>query len=436
MGASVGARLERYLASVPRDQRLLPDDESLWYPPIGLLKLARYHRERGDHVEFAVANTEGRRERGLFEQVWDRVYITTLFTWDYRQTVDAVNFYKDAVGGTVNNIYVGGIMASLMADELFADTGVQPTEGVLTSARMIGFEDDTNIDLLPPDYSTLCDKPQYAIHQTYYAYATRGCTNKCPWCGVPKLEGKLVPYIDIRGAIRQLRDEYGDKPRLKLMDNNVLASPRLPSIVRDLESLGYGRGNRTEEARPRERTIDFNQGIDATHCTEENLRLLARLNIRPMRIAFDRAAEAPVYERALRAARAHGFSMFSNYMLYNFDGKDTPRDLYDRLMANVLLNEEWGAKSGAESGAQIYSYPMRFAPICPIHGEPVNRCRDYVAETTIDGRDRNRTRLGAALEPILLVRMFLMAEVVRTRYSFRGRVAYDGGAVEFTACCE
>lgn len=47
---------------------------------------------------------------------------------------------------------------------------------------------------------------------------------------VPKIEGELVDYIDIKDSIINLRKTYGDKSRLKLMDNNVLASQTLEEL--------------------------------------------------------------------------------------------------------------------------------------------------------------------------------------------------------------
>ena len=104
----------------------------------------------------------------------------------------------------------------------------------------------------------------YAINGTYYAYTTRGCKNKCQYCGVPTIEPSFVEYIDIKGMLRELRNKYGDKPRLKLMDNNVLASSRLGQIVEDLLDLGYGRGQYTNTNPKSLRVIDFNQGLDAS----------------------------------------------------------------------------------------------------------------------------------------------------------------------------
>ncbi|GAI24170.1 unnamed protein product, partial [marine sediment metagenome] len=110
----------------------------------------------------------------------------------------------------------------------------------------------------------------------------------------------------------------------------------------------------------RERVIDFNQGLDATYLTEDKMRLLSKLNISPMRIAFDRINERDEYIRAIRLAHKYKVSNFSNYMLYNFE--DTPKDLYERLKINIKLNQKLKRK-GKKSTASIYSYPMRYAPI-------------------------------------------------------------------------
>jgi len=361
------------------------DDEVLWYPPLGLMKLATFHIRRGDEVKFVSGcDKSAFQEASLFSPgiLWDRVYVSTLFTFEFRKTIETINFYKDAVGGSVHKIFVGGIMASLMPEEIIQETNVQPIPGVLNSPQQIGLEGNVDIDLLPPAYHIL-DNSLYAINDNYYAYTTRGCKNNCGYCGVPTIEPSFIEYIDIKDIIHELRDKYGDKPKLKLMDNNVLASPKLEQIVDDLHELGYGKNQFTDTTPKRQRVVDFNQGLDASCIDEKTMSLLSRLNIRPMRVAFDHVKEKEVYERALQIAREHGVKEFSNYMLYNW--KDTPRDLYERLRINIKLNQKWG-KGRKSSSAAIYSYPMRYAPIKSMQSAE-NQKRDYVPENPDRRRD-------------------------------------------------
>jgi len=220
-------------------------DESLWYPPIGLLKLATFHRMRGDEVKFVIGCDKSVfKDTDLYSSdlLWDRIYITTLFTFDWDNVIKTIEFYKKSVGGSIHKIFVGGIMASIMPNDIFEETGIQPVVGILNSPQQLGLAGDEEIDLLPPDY-TVIDNRIYAINDTYYAYATRGCTNKCPWCGVPEIEPTYLKYLDIKPTILKLRELYGDKPRLKLMDNNILASSDIERIVdhysRRLGEPGY-----------------------------------------------------------------------------------------------------------------------------------------------------------------------------------------------------
>ena len=360
-------------------------DETLWYPPLGLMKLSRFHKDRGDEVEF-VSGCDPRfsPQRDLLSPsvLWDRVYITTVFTYDFAKIVKTVNFYKSAVGGTSHKIYVGGVMASLMPRALFEATGIYPITGVLHSPATIDMDGEVDIDGLPPDYDII-DPQLYAVSDTYYGYTSRGCVNKCPWCGVPTVEPDFIPYIDVKPVIRALRAAHGDKAKLKLMDNNVLASPALEQIVGDLLELGYGKGQFTNAESPKARVIDFNQGLDATFITEDRIGPLAELNIKPMRIAFDRVREKGSYLRAVELANRCGFTQFSNYMLYNFD--DSPRDLYERLMVNIAINERWLANG--ERAGEIYSYPMRYAPIDDAHGIRARERRDHAPDTPTDSRD-------------------------------------------------
>lgn len=102
-----------------------------------------------------------------------------------------------------------------------------------------------------------------------------------------------------------------------------------------------------------QRYVDFNQGVDARFLTNEKAKLLGKINIRPLRIAFDSIKDRKYYENAVRLTAKAGIKNFSNYLLYNYD--DTPIDLYQRLKINVELCEELAIN--------IYSFPMKFHPI-------------------------------------------------------------------------
>ncbi|GHT24761.1 hypothetical protein FACS189430_10260 [Bacteroidia bacterium] len=104
---------------------------------------------------------------------------------------------------------------------------------------------------------------------------------------------------------------------------------------------------------PKQRYVDFNQGVDARLFTEEKAELLGKINIRPLRIAFDNWNDREHYEKAIRLSAKAGIHNFSNYILYNF--KDKPQDFYVRLRLNVDLCKELKIN--------IYSFPMKFHPI-------------------------------------------------------------------------
>lgn len=103
----------------------------------------------------------------------------------------------------------------------------------------------------------------------------------------------------------------------------------------------------------RRRIVDFNQGIDGRKITPENMKKLAQINIRPVRIAFDSWKGHHIYERAVRTAAAAGLTDLSNYMLYNYD--EEPVDLYRRMKLSVDLCEELHVT--------IFSFPMKYHPI-------------------------------------------------------------------------
>ena len=172
---------------------------------------------------------------------WDRICITTLFTFYWIKTIDTINNFK-VLCKNINEVKVGGIAASLVPKELERETGIKPHVGLLDKG---GEYDDNNIiiDHLPLDYSILNEiNYNYPENEGYYAYMTRGCVNKCAFCAVPKIEPKFNCFIGIKEQIAYINKRYGPKKNLLLLDNNVLASSKFDNIIDEIKECGFYKG--------------------------------------------------------------------------------------------------------------------------------------------------------------------------------------------------
>lgn len=342
------------------------------YPPLGLMKLASYHGPTGkrDNVTFI----KGQEDRSVLNRNWDRIYVTTLFSFEWREIAKSIDFAIAAAQGNTSKVFVGGIAASLMHSQFLDERrwlGVRFIKGLLsespaTSLQLDDFAgelyaDDlagTPIEDLVPDYDILEQiEYRYPVHDAYFAYASRGCVRKCHFCGVPKLEGAQRDAQPITHVVRGVEERYGAKKDLLLMDNNVVASSNYQNIIAEIRDLGFERGAKIQRPGmrvPVQRRVDFNQGVDARILCKDRmyLREMSTIAIKPLRIAFDHIGARKVYEVAIRYAHEFGLHDLSNYMLYNFH--DTPDDLYARMRLNIDLNEELGIR--------IFSFPMRYQP--------------------------------------------------------------------------
>lgn len=209
------------------------------YPPMGLMKISTYHKSRGDKVVFYKGIMPAEQ---FAEFKFDRVYVTSLFTFYYGITVKTVKAYQKFISPC--QIFVGGIMASLMTKKLIGDIGRESTvlTGLLTDTSSIGFDDKINIDILPLDYHLMDDIAyKYPAGDNYFAYTSRGCTNKCKFCAVPKLEPEFELTNNLVSQINTIEEKYGEKQNLLLLDNNILSFDlnTLSEIVDDIVSLGF-----------------------------------------------------------------------------------------------------------------------------------------------------------------------------------------------------
>lgn len=278
------------------------------YPPLGLMKLASYHKMRGDHVRFYKGDirdfivdlyadeaisifskidsginwnnnkkdigiyirygrkasfeylikltcfgpllgswlsyfSKAYRSKKIIDSIrWDRICISTLFTFYYSITIDTINYSKNLLkeGG---EILIGGVMATVIPKEIETATGIKPICGLLDKPGILDIGDSLVIDELPPDYSILEEiEYKYPENDAYYGYTSRGCIRKCKFCAVPILEPKYNNFISLSDKIKKVEEKFGGRKNLLLLDNNVLASDKFNLIIEEIKLSGFFNG--------------------------------------------------------------------------------------------------------------------------------------------------------------------------------------------------
>lgn len=260
------------------------------YPNIALCKISRFWKNKGANVEWAT----------LFQH-YHILYKSKIFNFSKDDTF-IYNADKVIKGGTGYNIQ-----------------------------KQLPKE----IDLCQPDYSIYPNIPK----DTAYGFITRGCTNKCSWCVVPKKEGSIRPYMDV--------DEIAIEGRTKLvlMDNNFLAAgdyahEQLDKII----TKGY--------------KIDFNQALDARLVTPDFARKLAKvkwLDKNRIRFGCDTWKQVEECERAMEMIISNGFhGEFFLYTMLN----DNLQESYNRINYwwNKLQNQR---KKHSSNCVYAYAQPYR-----------------------------------------------------------------------------
>ena len=250
----------------------LHDSDRTGFPNFALMKIAAYHKERGEQVTWWNPL-----------ETFDCVYSSKVFTFTPEEPMLPPDTIKGGTGY--------GIMNEL------------PPE----------------IDAMFPDYSLYPDC-NHAV-----GFLTRGCIRNCPWCVVPRKEGKIRAYADWKDIKRP------DSRDIVFMDNNVLACDH---GLGQIESM-IGQNVR----------VDFNQGLDARLISPDVADALARLKwIRFCRMSCDTDA---MLDKVLDAVRYLGNAGMKPYRIFVY------------LLVQDIQSAERRATALRDAGVDVFAQPYR-----------------------------------------------------------------------------
>lgn len=280
-----------------------------------LAKYIRYGRKNDipDSAEFQVVDIldiiklfrdKYKNEDYFHNPRFDIVGITTLFTFHWKITIDTINFAKKLCKDE-KHVIVGGIAATIVPEYIEAETGIRPITGILD--RPGALDDDNNliIDTMPLDYSILDEIDyKYPASDAYFAYMTRGCTNKCKFCAVPILEPDYQKYIHLKRQLDIAKEKFGEQRDLLLLDNNVLASPCFDEIIDEIKACGFERGATYSPPNPYEIALqNLRAGVNDRAYIKKCVKLYDELitKCNKLTICRDTSVRDELYKRIVEA---------------------------------------------------------------------------------------------------------------------------------------
>lgn len=266
--------------------------------PIGLLKLASYHRRRGDEIKLTRGNQ-------FFTDFYPRqIKITSLFTYWANYVWESVRFYKENYPKT--KVIVGGIYASLMPEHCKKSGCDEVFVGVHKGAEKC----EPAYDLVNVDYQIV--------------HASRGCVRRCKFCGTWKIEPKFNYKKSIMNEI------YSN--RIIFYDNNLLANPYIKDILKELmNTKNNGRVVYSE----------CQCGLDGKLLTLEVAKLLKKARFLNPRIAWDHGYnQRKMIRKQIDMLVEAGYPAKDIYvfMIYNYE-----QDYYE-MLKKLKQCKKWGVQ--------------------------------------------------------------------------------------------
>lgn len=312
-------------------------------PNLALMKIASYHRARGDVVVFTK-----RVQRDMLEPEYGAVYGSAIFSFSAPRVAEFRESFPGAIVG-----------------------GTWDTDDNTTVEDMLGVEASEQAD--------------YSIRPGFdgsIGFTQRGCRLKCGFCVVPGKEGGPRSVNTIASIWRG--EPY---PRhIHLLDNDFFGQPRAQWQAR-VDELNEGKFK-----------VCLNQGINIRMIDAESAKALASLTLRDdqfktrrLYTAWDNIGHERRFFAGVDALEAAGVSppALLVYMLVGFD----PRETWERALYRFNKMVERG----------IRPYPMVYEDhrrgLYRTRGLPLGACNSRIEHRTLSEFQRWAIRKAYTFVP-------------------------------------
>ena len=207
------------------------------FPNIPLMKLAQWHKQQGDTVQWYIND-------GTW---YDVVYASKIFSFtkDYEEPINATKIVKGGSG------YCITLVDGVEVYDKSKDTTL-PYE----------------IEHIYPYYEL------YGITDTAYGRLTLGCPRGCSFCHTGVKDG-LKSH-----KVANLNEFWNDQKNIVLLDQNILACKDWKELLQQLiDSKAY---------------VSFDGGLDIRLMTEEKAQMLKQIKSKMLHFAWDRYEDKDV----------------------------------------------------------------------------------------------------------------------------------------------
>jgi len=308
-------------------------------PNIALMKWARWCELNGHEYQYVRGTVKPKIKP-------DIILMSCIFSYYSKRYEKIIDYYLRLFPDA--KMTVGGVFPTLTPEWFDKRKWNHPFLGKRVGIYC-GIHPD--IENLPPKYNVeILDEDEGKRDQykrdKIVLYASRGCTNKCGYCAVPKLEGGMKSFRSIKQMLVSSRNDLPSAKSVVLYDNNFTEHEFFDNIVDELKEFGL--------------PVDIH-GLHVDAFTRQQAKKFSELSWASqgkggspyLRFSFDKMKYADNIRRALGYVVDEKVKAgFFCYTLFNWI--DSPSDFWKRIVISQDIVDD--------KGKTIFLFPQRFEP--------------------------------------------------------------------------